>query len=120
MTVASLVVALAAAGLLISGAVQNAPSLYRITTAWCILPFAWGAWVALAPRSWVPDRLPLWGAIFGLLLATIVLMVVNMPQQVFAVQWSPAVRAVGVVLAAGVYYLLWMPVRAVYRALAAR
>ena len=35
--VASVFVAMAAIGLLISGALNTTPGLYRVTTAWCIL-----------------------------------------------------------------------------------
>ena len=36
-----------------------------LTTAWCFVPLAWGLWAVMAPTGWVPRRLPLWGAILG-------------------------------------------------------
>lgn len=119
-TVACVAVVLADAFLFVSGVVSNVQSAYRIVSLWCALPFLWGVWSLLAPRTWVPDRLPVWGAIFGVLLAAVALFVVNVPGRFFGLDLPMAARAVGVALGAGVYFALWMIVRAAYRALATR
>jgi hypothetical protein len=41
-----------------------------LTTGWCFVPLAWGLWAMLAPARWVPRRLPVWGAILGLVAAS--------------------------------------------------
>jgi malate dehydrogenase (oxaloacetate-decarboxylating)(NADP+) len=40
---------------------------YPLTVVWCFVPLAWGIWALIAPAAWVPKRLPLWGAILGLI-----------------------------------------------------
>lgn len=40
-----------------------------LLSLWCVVPAVWGLWAMLAPRDWVPGRLPLWGALLGVLLS---------------------------------------------------
>lgn len=89
-----------------------------VMALWCILPAVWGLWALLAPRAWVPARLPVWGAILGALAGTLVMFVLNLPQRIALFEVSPAARALAVVLLTGFYYLLWMLVRAAYQHLA--
>jgi hypothetical protein len=110
--VASIVIALAA---LVTLVFVFPPDALRImTTAWCIVPFAWGVWAMLAPASWMPQRLPLWGAILGVVVGVMVGPVLAMPARMGA---PPAFRWVALVIAPVVYYALWMAVAAAWKAL---
>jgi hypothetical protein len=88
---------------------------YLLAEIWCVVPLGWGIWAMLAPKSWVPVRLPEWGAILGLLAGTMAAFVVKVPDRIFAQAASFRMRAVLVLVAVAIYYLLWMAVRAVYR-----
>ena len=55
--------------------VVNLEGFANVTRLWCVIPALWGAWAMLAPRAWVPARLPLWGSILGLLIGAVVLLV---------------------------------------------
>lgn len=90
---------------------------YPLALFWCFAPLAWGIWAMLAPRSWVPQRLPIWGAILGLIAGMLAAFVLNLPLRIFGQTVPAALRGVGAVLIVVFYYLLWMLVRAVYRAL---
>lgn len=90
---------------------------YPLAFLWCFAPLAWGVWAALAPPKWVPDRLPVWGAILGLMLGVLVMFVLNMPYRVLGVVVPVILRAAGVIGAGVFYYLLWMLVRLAYRSL---
>jgi hypothetical protein len=90
---------------------------YLLPLFWCFAPLAWGIWAMLAPSSWVPRRLPIWGAILGFIAGVLAAFVLNMPSRILGQAVSAAVRGVGVVAIVVFYYLLWMLVRAVYRAL---
>jgi ABC-type dipeptide/oligopeptide/nickel transport system permease subunit len=65
----------------------------------------------IAPAAWVPTRLPLWGAILGLIAGSLGAFVLNLPLRILDEAASVPVRAVAVVFMAVVYYLLWMVVR---------
>jgi len=97
------------------GAVQK---FYPLLTLWCFAPLAWGIWAMLAPSSWVPQRLPIWGAILGAVAGLLAFFVLNMPLRVFGVAAPVIWRGAGVVMIAAVYYLLWMLVRLAHRHLA--
>ena len=110
-----------ASGLIALGATASlflalpAESARFLTTAWLFVPLGWGVWAMLAPASWVPERLPLWGAVLGFIVGVLVGPVFNVPARIGApdfVRW--AALAGGPIL----YGLLWLAVRAVYRALA--
>ena len=81
---------------------------------WCLAPALWGLWAMLTPRAWFPERLPLWGATFGFLAAILGALVLNLPLRVFDVHLPAMYRAAGGVIAAFIYYVLWIGVRAVY------
>ncbi len=93
------------------------PKAYPVTTVWCFVPLIWGVWAALAPASWVPRRLPIWGAILGLLLGFFLGFVVNMPHALLDFELSVTWRATAVFGFAVFYYFLWMLVRVAYRSL---
>jgi len=71
----------------------------------------------IAPSSWLPQRLPLWGAILGLLAGFNAFVVLNLPLRVLGVTAPVILRGVGVVLIVVLYYLLWMLVRLAFRSL---
>ena len=43
------------------------PETYPLTVVWCFVPLAWGVWALIAPTAWAQERVPLWGAILGLI-----------------------------------------------------
>ncbi len=90
---------------------------YPLAFIWCCAPAAWGFWAALAPPSWVPKRLPVWGAILGLLAGTLGAFVLNLPAHILEIPVPLSARAAGVVVMTAFYFVLWMLVRIVYRAL---
>ena len=103
-------------------AVSVIPSLtwqrvYPLAVMWCFAPLAWGLWAMLAPRGFVPHRLPIWGAILGLIAGALAAFVLNLPSRILGQTLSAALRGVGVVAIVVFYYVLWMLVRAVCRAL---
>jgi uncharacterized membrane protein HdeD (DUF308 family) len=112
--VASIAVAIAAVIVLMLPGVtlQQASPLLGM---WCIAPCVWGLWAMLAPRSWIPRRLPLLGVILGIVAGLLAAFVLNMPHRVFGVSVSGGLRAVGALLIACFYYLLWMAVSFTYR-----
>ena len=87
---------------------------------WCAAPLAWGLWAMLAPSSWVPQRLPAWGAILGVIAGIFAALVLNMPYRVLGVELPALVRGLAVLIAMGVYYFLWMLVRSAMRAINSR
>jgi hypothetical protein len=95
----------------------GAQKAYPLAFLWCFAPLAWGVWAALAPAKWVPDRLPVWGAILGLMVGVLVMVVLNLPFRVLGALVPVIWRAAGVAVAAVAYYFLWMLVRLAYRSL---
>ena len=91
----------------------------QVTRLWCVIPALWGVWAMLAPSAWVPARLPHWGALLGLGIGVVVLLVLNAPQRVFYLHFPVEARVGGVLLIGGFYYLLWLLVRRVYLAMEA-
>ena len=89
-----------------------------VLSLWCLVPVVWGLWAMVAPRAWVPERLPVWGAILGVLPGVLALFVLNLPSRVAGVAVAAGYRALGLLVLVFFYYLLWMLVRASYRALA--
>jgi hypothetical protein len=91
------------------------PAARIITTAWCFVPLAWGLWAMLAPAHWVPSRLPIWGAILGIVAGSIAGPVLDLPLRLGGLS---GVRWVMLVVGPIFYYLLWLLVRVAYRSLA--
>ncbi|MBZ5547675.1 MAG: hypothetical protein LAO22_06880 [Acidobacteriia bacterium] len=92
--------------------------IYPLPIFWCVAPFAWGIWALLIPSAWMPSRLPLWGAILGLIAGSLAAFVLNLPSRLFGAAVSLPLRGVAVLVMVLFYYLLWMLVRAACRSLA--
>jgi hypothetical protein len=71
----------------------------------------------LSPARWVPQRLPIWGTILGIVAGMMAVFVLNMPSGILGVALSTTARAFAVLVAALFYYLLWTMVRIVYKSL---
>jgi len=91
--------------------------IYPVMIAWCFVPAVWGLWAMSAPAGWVPQRLPLWGAILGLMAGLLAAFVLDLPSRILGVTVPVTFRGVAVVVAVVFYYFLWMLVRAAYRSL---
>ena len=116
--IASMALGLAALILLVSSGLSF-QRFYPVTIMWCVVPLVWGLWAMIAPHTWVPQRLPWWGAMLGLIAGLFLLFVLNLPSRVFGETVPTLLRAVGVLVLAVFYYLLWILVRLAHRALAA-
>jgi drug/metabolite transporter (DMT)-like permease len=92
--------------------------IYPITILWCCAPLAWGVWAALTPSTWMPKRLPLWGAFLGLFAGSMAAFVLNLPSRFLGASVSILARATLVLFITLFYYLLWMLVRGACRWLA--
>ncbi|MGD0694397.1 MAG: hypothetical protein ABSB82_06035 [Terriglobia bacterium] len=114
--IASLVIACAALAVLVTPGL-GAQRFYPVAFVWCFAPLAWGLWAAFAPGKWVPDRLPVWGAVLGLMGGVLVMFGLNVPSRVLGAVVPVIWRAAGVAVAAVGYYFLWMLVRLAYRSL---
>jgi len=90
---------------------------YPLTVMWCFAPLVWGLWAMLTPSAWVPQRLPVWGGILGLMAGLLAVFVLNLPFRFLGVAVPAAWRGVVVVAIVVLYYFLWMLVRLAYRAL---
>jgi len=85
-----------------------------LTTAWCFVPVAWGVWAMLAPARWVPHRLPLWGAILGVLAGIVAGPVLDLPLRLAGLR---DMRWITVLVGPILYYIVWLLVPVVYRSL---
>lgn len=117
------VAAAAVAAIVIAGAallVVAVPALraYPLTTLWCFVPAAWGLWAMLAPTSWVPQRLPIWGAMLGVVAGLLAAFVLDLPSRILGERVAATLRGLAVLLAGALYYLLWVVARSTYRGLA--
>ncbi len=117
--IGAIAIALAALSVLLIP-IRSFQNIYPLPFIWCIAPSVWGLWAMIAPRSWVPQRLPFWGAILGLVAGVLAAFVLNIPSRVAGEPVPSLLRGLGVLVAIVFYYLLWMLVRVVYRSLAAR
>jgi hypothetical protein len=86
-----------------------------VLLVWCFAPCVWGLWAMVAPQDWVPQRLPMWGSVLGLIGGVFALFVLNMPQRVLTLSFPASARVLGVLIAAAFYYGMWMIVAMVYR-----
>jgi hypothetical protein len=116
-SVAAVLIACGASTLVLLTRLLQLNNPYLLGALWCLLPAAWGVWAMLAPASWVPNRLPQWGAILGLLIAIMAAFVLDIPLRIFGLVIPVPGRVVAVVFAIVVYYFLWMIVRKVYQRL---
>ena len=85
-----------------------------LTTAWCFVPVAWGLWAMLAPARWVPRRLPLWGAMLGVLAGIVAGPVLDLPLRLVGL---PGMRWITVLVGPILYYIVWLLVPVVYDSL---
>ena len=108
--IASLVIASGAiASLLARG--WPAAGARILLTAWCLVPLAWGLWAMLAPASWVPHRLPVWGAILGILAGMMAGPVLDLPLRLGGLR---GVRWMTLIVGPVFYYFLWFLIRVAY------
>lgn len=81
------------------------------------IPVIWGIWAAFLPEKLGKERLGIWGAILGFLLALVLVVLLNMPRTVdlyLPIQY----RAISLIFAPILYYILWgIAVRYVYERL---
>jgi hypothetical protein len=91
--------------------------IYPLAMLWCVVPLAWGLWALLTPPSWLPQRLPAWGAILGAAAGLLAGLALNLPSRLLGLDVPLFARAIGVVVMTAFYYLLWMLVRRAYRSL---
>lgn len=86
-----------------------------LTTAWCFVPVAWGLWAMFAPFNWVPNRLPAWGAILGVVAGIVAGPLLDLPSRLGGL--PRGARWLAVIAGPLFYYALWMLVRVAYRSL---
>ena len=87
---------------------------FLLTSIWCGVPFAWGVWGVLTPKTWLPKRLPLWGAFLGVIAGITAVFIVNAPERIFQEPISTVAKGIVVLAAGGLYYILWHVVRWIY------
>jgi len=114
--VASLAIAVGSVYVLVVPSL-GAHRAYPLSFVWCFGPVAWGLWAWLAPASWVPQKLPIWGAILGFIAGMFAAFVLNLPTRIFGQPTPIFVRFAGVVALVAAYYFCWMAVAAAYRTL---
>ena len=85
-----------------------------LTTAWCFVPLAWGLWAMLAPSRWVPARLPVWGAILGVIAGIIAGPLLDLPARLIGLL---DMRWLTLVVGPAFYYVVWLLVPVAYRTL---
>ena len=85
---------------------------WTLTTAWCFVPVAWGLWAMFAPARWVPNRLPVWGAILGVVAVYCGRSSARPPSRVGG---PSGVRWLALVAGPLLYYVLWLLVGSAYR-----
>jgi hypothetical protein len=71
----------------------------------------------LGPAAWVPQRLPIWGAILGLIAGLLGVFILDLPSRISGQTLPVTLRGVAVVVITVFYYFLWMLVRVAYRSL---
>ena len=114
--VACIATAMASAGILIFSGLS--PQRFALILAiWCLVPCVWGLWAMLSPTGWLPQRLPIWGTILGIVAGLMAIFVLNLPSRVLGVALPTTVKAFIVLVVALLYYLLWTMVRIVYKSL---
>jgi hypothetical protein len=114
--IASIAIACAVLGAVLLPALTQ-ERIHPLMVAWCLVPAVWGLWAMLAPAAWVPQRLPLWGAILGLIAGVLVGFILNLASRIAGETVPVILRGLVVVVIGVVYYFLWMLVRVAYRSL---
>lgn len=85
-----------------------------LTTAWCFVPLAWGLWAVMAPTGWVPRRLPLWGAILGVVAGAVAGPMLDLPLRLAGLR---GMRSITLIVGPVLYYAFWLLVPVAYRSL---
>ncbi len=114
--VASIAVAVAAIVVLIYPGLTLAQAS-AVLIVWCIAPMIWGVWAMITPQSWMPNRMPLWGAILGAFAAIMGAFVLNLPSRVLGWPIPVALRAFGAVVMVAFYFAMWSIVATVHKKL---
>ena len=91
----------------------NREHVFALLLVWLCAPTVWGVWAMLTPKSWVPARLPSWGAALGVIVGVFAAFFVDVPFRLAGLTLSFRQRALAIVPMVVVYYLLWMIVRGV-------
>lgn len=86
----------------------------QLTTIWCFVPLIWGLWAVCTPSRWMPVRLPVWGAILGLVAGIFAMFVLNIPLRVLGLMLPLTWRVLLLLVAVAFYYVLWRLVRVLY------
>ena len=89
---------------------------WTLTTAWCFVPLAWGLWAMFAPAPFVPNRLPVWGAILGVVAGIVAGPLLDLPSRLGG---PSGARWLALVAGPLLYYVLWLLVGSAYRSLQA-
>lgn len=116
--IASILIALGAFIIVLTPAL-TVQRLYPLPLMWCFVPVVWGLWAMCTPSKLMPLRLPLWGTLLGLIVGVMAVFVLRFPLRVLGAAAPVVALAVGVIVVAAIYYLLWMLVRSVYCSLTA-
>lgn len=112
--VATIAIAVAALVILLSPGITLRDAS-PVLLVWCFAPCVWGLWAMVAPQDWVPQRLPMWGSVLGLIGGVFALFVLNMPQRILKLSFPASARVLAVFIIAAVYYAVWMIVAKAYR-----
>ncbi len=112
--VASTAIALGAVALWAAKHTWALQNIHQLALIWCCVPLMWGVWAMLTPAKWMPQRLPWWGAILGVLAVVNGGFILNIPLRLTGVYVSIPYRVVGGILAIALYYLFWLVVQMVY------
>ncbi len=86
---------------------------------WCIAPSVWGLWAMLAPSKWTPERLPVWGAMLGVVAGLMAAFVLDLPSRIAGFHVAVTARFLGLVVLTVFYFILWTFVRTVFKRLTA-
>jgi protein-S-isoprenylcysteine O-methyltransferase Ste14 len=65
----------------------------------------------LTPSGWVPERLPLWGTVLGVVAGLLAAFVLDLPSRIVGSAVPTTIRVVGVLVLMFFYYILWTFVR---------
>lgn len=91
---------------------------YLLATIWCVVPLLWGVWTLLIPASWIPSRIPVWGAILGFIAGIMAGFVLDMPGRMLGAPSTTWTKGIVLVIAVVLYGVAWIVVKRMYTALA--
>ncbi len=73
----------------------------------------------LAPSKWTPERLPVWGAMLGVVAGLMAAFVLDLPSRIAGFHVAVTARFLGLVVLTVFYFILWTFVRTVFKRLTA-